>query len=1204
MLRKRKLITEPRGNVIERSLARLPLLQKLLPGAPKSLEHVEHLVDVFASFALLDGKVDRSEANVALDLLRHAYPEADHGWLARRLQRSFKSTPEIAVLAARVKQSLSQTQVVSLGLQLFLLVESSKQRSKGRQAFLEFMRHLEAEKSALAILQEFDSGGAEDLPFEKLSLSGSKQADVTLPAIAGGIECHIYRSGSVVLIKNTGTRAISLAGSPLPIDAIARLRPHQRLLIPSWSISYADLEFFLDAKLEKQTHTLYISKLEENIIAERTRTRNSLLKINFDINATIEVLQESDLAVQGQRETQVGEVLTVPHYYAIIPQSGNQIQLNQLRIQAIDAGGRFRLSKKQQSCRISNIHEDLKVGDLRLSKGLAEPVMLNVEFDQETATGKLRVIKQGKAPVLVNGAPVSGTSNLQDGCLIRISPNQGIRCRFSEGLLDEERTIIQQLRVDGLTHKFDSSVALDNIDFTLNRGEMLCIMGPSGSGKSTLMSVIAGQLSPSRGHIRFNEISLYQHHDRLANFVTYMPQEEALFAKLKVREHLNYAIRIRQPNLTTVETLKRVDTILDELSLQPLAGRQVGSPDEKSLSGGERSRLNLGLDLGSRAEVFLFDEPISGLSSKDSEHVAETLKNISRDKIVIASLHRPGSNVLSQFDKVLLLDNGGRVAFYGAPQSMKKYFKDACEELKIQAPFEESENSADFVFDVLETPLVEMVNTQRFATTRRFPPLFWQERFESYTLYEKVESGEVPAQTNLGELPRSDDNMPIPKKARRSLNEYYRIFRAHFWRSALSKFRNKGTIYATLLEAPLLAFIIAWTLRASADGSYVFHTGLHVVTYLFLSVTVGMFLGLTNSATEILRDRPTLRRERNCRYNNGLYVTAKFTTLALLAAIQCAIYITIGNWMLEIEGMWFIHWSWMMVTALCGTAIALTVSALVKSERAALSSVPLILVPQLLLAGTPLIPFEEMNRGLFSGAQDARNQGAEPIPSRFIPLRYAYEGVTIAQATQNPYEVARRQIFDSAQALKKKADFLMSYKHQGLEQKEKDRLSVLLSALTRLSAAEADSHEEALEKIQQYVDIGHHGTMEELRKIPVYSELEEPVTCASYFVNERAEGLVMKQDIQRLDLTRKERPNIFLAEKKYYGEKPNPEYIEFQTKLTEEERKAIPQELLPQQKLHRSWSTHHFCMSILGGLTLAFLVFATLIVARSNRKIS
>ena len=95
--------------------------------------------------------------------------------------------------------------------------------------------------------------------------------------------------------------------------------------------------------------------------------------------------------------------------------------------------------------------------------------------------------------------------------------------------------------------------------------------------------------------------------------------------------------------------------------------------------------------------------------------------------------------------------------------------------------------------------------------------------------------------------------------------EWFRLFKTHLKRSLLSKFRNRGTIYSILLEAPLLALLIGVTLRASPEGSYAFHSGLHLPVYIFLTVTIGMFLGLTNSATEILRDSPVLRRERNCR---------------------------------------------------------------------------------------------------------------------------------------------------------------------------------------------------------------------------------------------------------------------------------------------------------------------------------------------------
>ena len=412
--------------------------------------------------------------------------------------------------------------------------------------------------------------------------------------------------------------------------------------------------------------------------------------------------------------------------------------------------------------------------------------------------------------------------------------------------------------------------------------------------------------------------------------------------------------------------------------------------------------MNLGLDLASRAEVFLFDEPISGLSSKDSEHVAETLHALGQEKIVIASLHRPGASVLELFDKVLLLDGGGRLAFFGSPRSMVEYFREACSELKITHPAAESKAplGADFVFDVLETPLSHGSGAQGSAG-RRFPSTFWQERFEGKTLMRSL--SEAPPITRP--IHRKD-RIPVPRLTGRKLHTALAVSVTHFMRSFTSKFRNRGTIYSTCLEAPLLAALVSITLRSSPQGQYEFQSALHIPAYLFLSATVAMFLGLTNSATEILRDRPTLRRERNCQPAATSYVVAKFIALGLLASLQCLVYLLVGNHFLEIEGMLMSHWGWMSVTAWTGTAMALLISAWVRSERAALTAVPLLLVPQMLLAGA-LVPYKEMNRGLFENASEVREKGGVPVPAMVMPLRYAYEGMIVTQAVRNPFEVER-----------------------------------------------------------------------------------------------------------------------------------------------------------------------------------------------------
>lgn len=167
-----------------------------------------------------------------------------------------------------------------------------------------------------------------------------------------------------------------------------------------------------------------------------------------------------------------------------------------------------------------------------------------------------------------------------------------------------------------------------------------------------------------------------------------------------------------------------------------------------------------------------------------------------------------------------------------------------------------------------------------------------------------------------------------------------------------------------------------------------------------------MFLGLTNSASEILRDRAVLRRERNCHPGGLSYVASKFLALGIVAAVQCFFYLIVGNHFLEIEGVLLYHWIWMTLTALTGTGMALLVSSIVRTERAALTAVPLLLVPQMLLAGA-LVPYKEMNRGLFEDVKTERENGGVPVPAKMMPLRYAFEGMLIGQATRNPFEIER-----------------------------------------------------------------------------------------------------------------------------------------------------------------------------------------------------
>ncbi len=1153
-------------------------LRALRPGADA---HVGVLVDAFAAFATLDDELSSLEADLILDMLRSAFPEVDHGWLGRRLQRAVRNPQPLQALAVELKDGFDDSGKLALGLQLFTLVDAAGRSERNRTSFEVFMRRLGRPDYGVAILREMRGDGGEpadeELPFERL-VFGRDGADVLLPPAAGDHEFRVYRAGDLILVRNTGISPLWIRGRSVETGSFLRMRERQPLVVPGWTLSYEDLMFFLDVKRTGNSPTIYLEAGGSGLTAERTRGRQSALRVRFGLRAEVEALRDTELHAGSRGPLKKGEIVTCRNHERLGDASGFSLSINELRRKATQKGRRFRLAGDRQEYLVSNDASALSPGDLLLGPKLSPKAVLFIRYDAQRAEGEL-VVRESHGPILVDGVPVRQTAALRDGSLIRLSGSQSVRCRFSEGFLDEERTLIESLQVEDLIHDFGPEArALDHVNFEVKRGEMLCIIGPSGSGKSTLLSVLSGQREPTRGKVKLNGIPLYERREHLVPFIAHMPQEEALNPQLTVREHLRHAVTIRRPALSLAEHERRVDSMLAELGLQSIARRRVGSPGEKTISGGERSRLNLGVDLGSRAEVFLFDEPISGLSSKDSEHVAETLRSLAREKIVIASLHRPGAPVLRLFDKVLLLDSGGRLAYFGTPAGMVGYFRDACEELAISHPSVTAKSplGADFVFDVLETPLSSIGGGSNTGAARRFPPSFWQERFESVDLMQSLQPGSGPV-SRLGESGEGE-RLPVPPKPSRRFHAVLAVFATHFLRSLLSKYRTRGTIYSTCLEAPLLAALVAITLRSSPEGPYQFSSALHIPAYLFLSATVAMFLGLTNSATEVLRDRPILRRERNCQPGASSYVTAKFAALALVSAVQCLAYLIVGNYFLEIDGMLPDLWLWMTLTAWTGTAMALVVSSIVKTERAALTAVPLLLVPQMLLAGA-LVPYREMNRGLFEDASSIRDRGGVPVPAGIMPLRYAYEAMIVAQATRNPFEQERlrlQQRIDKARA-----------SEVPLSAEKVERFELVKEGLRRLLACGATSPEEAENLVGRIRRTAMYGSRVEVQTMKIWPEDDSKARPASeFFVNERIDLLVREAETFRNDYRDQTRRIVFHALKK-----PIP-FMKAKTGASVHEYVERDDEI----------ETRKYCGLVLAGIILGCGGISIIMISRQNRE--
>lgn len=1113
---------------------------------------VRSLLQIFASFISSEHRAAPQVLKTVFDFARDLFPEIDHGVIGRLLESSVANLQPTAPALRQLKRALSPQYRAAFALQLNSIVRTLGNSPEAQKRFLyvmESLGDLPLGEIAQAELASVTAPKSDQLSRVDFGVGPAHQ--VRLPNTSKAVSFRCYQAGALILVRNLSTEALWIRGHALASDQLMQIRPSDEIIAGSWRLSHLDLAAFLSITDRDAVPEVYLRRDEEKLSLNRSKSRQQLARLTFGHRVRLVPSEEETLFDPDGSTLLKGAIYYRDYFETIRVKDDDPVTMDSLRKLSLRSGEGLLLSSRRRKVRVTNDPGSLTGDSLLLTPGLAPRFVIDLEFVIESGEGKIWV-REAAHPITVNGTTIDD-GRVGNGTLLKFNDRQALRCRFTENILDEERSLVRRLEIENLNHSFRKGVpAIDSLSFQIAQGEMLCIIGPSGSGKSTLLEILAGQRKPKSGHVRLEGLSLYERPQALSPLISFMPQEEALSSRLTPREHLVHACGIRRPHLQRRNIHKRVAHLLNGLGLERAADRRTGSPDSKSLSGGERSRLNAGLDLIGGGEIFLFDEPISGLSSKDAENVVTGLHGLAHDKIIIASLHRPSEKVLAEFDLVLLLDRGGKMAFYGTPSELLRYFKEASRDLGIEQSSPSGNRGADFVFDVLEEPLVRLDALTR--AERRFPPEFWQERFEHHRVMEHISLASESQTALREETPLPPPAADAPKPPKHDRRQKFNIFRIHLSRAAKSKLRHKGSLYSVLLEAPLLALLIAQTLRASSEGSYAFHSGLHLASYLFLAVTVAMFFGLTNSATEVLRDRPLLRRERNCRPHPILYLLAKYLVLMVLLTLQSVTFITAAHALLEIQGMFWIHLSWMLLSGSCGTALALLISVVARSERSALGAIPLILVPQILLAGA-LIPFSEMNRGLFIGGESGREVGAEPVPSVIMPLRYAFEGAVVSQATQNPFENKRIPLQLKIDALKEQ---------KTLSKPAAQELRHLRDTLNILYVAETETPPEARQILQN-----PQKALEPLHRDQTNPDETRPIF--EFFVNEKIEGLVDLAESTRLDDRNSKPPLVFLATQK--------------------------------EALGLSIATSSYCRLILAALTLTLLALATASLRRSlNRR--
>lgn len=537
----------------------------------------------------------------------------------------------------------------------------------------------------------------------------------------------------------------------------------------------------------------------------------------------------------------------------------------------------------------------------------------------------------------------------------------------------------------GISFKFrNGRPGLRNVSLAEESGNLIALMGASGAGKSTLLHVLNGSEKPSGGVVLINGIDIHREPEKIKGVIGFVPQDDLLIEDLTVYQNLYYAAKLCFGDRPEEEIETLVTKVLEDLGLTEIKDLKVGSPLTKTISGGQRKRLNIGLELLREPAILFCDEPTSGLSSRDSENIIDLLKELSlKGKLIFAVIHQPSSDIFKMFDKLLILDTGGYQIYYGNPINAVTYFKKRINLLNSdEGECHECGNvNPEQIFNIIETRVINEYG--HFTNERKIPAEQWNSLFHKFHRPPRIESAsDVPHST-----------ISIPGRLQQTL-----LFAL---RDVEAKLQNRQYLVINLLEAPLLAFILAFIVRYyNADGSdtagYIFSKNLNIPAYLFMSVIVALFMGLTVSAEEIIRDRKILKREKFLHLSRSSYILSKISILFVLSAIQTCLFVLVGNYILEIRGLFAEHWLILFTTSCFANLLGLNISSAFNSAVTIYILIPLLLIPQLILSGV-VVKFDKLNPRI-------GNSETVPLVGDLMASRWAFEAAMVTQFKDNQFE--------------------------------------------------------------------------------------------------------------------------------------------------------------------------------------------------------
>lgn len=520
----------------------------------------------------------------------------------------------------------------------------------------------------------------------------------------------------------------------------------------------------------------------------------------------------------------------------------------------------------------------------------------------------------------VNGVAVHGAQPLRPGDRVALGALQFVfDGSHFEGASDAGRASLSavNLRVEVRDRASQKTKRLlDDISMVIEPCQFIGLLGGSGAGKSTLMDALNGARPAQKGRVMLNHADLYKEFAALRSMIGYVPQDDILHAELTGRECLYYSARLRLPDDYGEAALQsRISEVIDVLELKDQANLPI-----RSLSGGQRKRVSVGIELLSNPSILFLDEPTAGQDPKNEQQMMQLFRRIAnKGASVIINTHLLGSFGL--LDRVAVLVQG-KMAYYGPAEDMLGYFE--CDE-----PHEVYYRLKDG-----ETP-------EEWARRYRQSP-----QFREYAL----PSGAARITTD----PSLDTDDPIseaPAPRHSALRQMATLLSRQF----TLKLKDKTSLATLLLPPSIIAILIGvmnWPVANSA-GKLTFSANSPMT--LFMMVLVALWFGCSSTVREIVDESKIYRRERQRDLKLSSYLGCKLVYLAGLAAVQSGLFMLVVGAMGVLANHLLTAWALMWMLTVQGGLIGYLISAVADSAEKALYAFPLVMIAELLFAGM-LVP--------------------------------------------------------------------------------------------------------------------------------------------------------------------------------------------------------------------------------------------------------